>query len=58
MTVVDNGCGFDIQPDSSGPNGHFGIKGMWERAERIGAKLVVASETGKGTTVSVETIVN
>lgn len=58
MTVADNGCGFDARPDSSGPNGHFGIKGMQERAERIDAKLVVASETGKGTTVSVEKIVS
>jgi ligand-binding sensor domain-containing protein/signal transduction histidine kinase len=58
MTVTDNGCGFDVEPDASGPTGHFGLKGMRERAQRIDAKLVVDSETGRGTRVSVETMVN
>lgn len=58
MTVADDGCGFEIEPDSSGPAGHFGIKGMRERAERIDAELIVDSKTGQGTRVSVETMVN
>lgn len=58
MTVTDNGCGFDVEPDASGPNGHFGLQGMRERAQRIDAKLLVDSETGKGTRVSIETMVN
>ena len=57
MTIADDGCGFDTQSYSSGVNGHFGLQGMRERAKRIDAQLVVESQTGKGTRVSVETMV-
>ena len=41
LTVVvrDNGIGFDEQRVAKGKDGHFGVRGMRERAERIGAKL-------------------
>ncbi|MCU1294930.1 MAG: putative two-component system sensor kinase, partial [Bryobacterales bacterium] len=54
MTVVDNGSGFAGDVNSQGPNGHFGLKGMRERAERIHAELNIESKLGTGTTVSVE----
>jgi signal transduction histidine kinase len=54
MTVVDNGSGFTGDVNSQGPNGHFGLKGMRERAERIHAELNIESKLGAGTTVSVE----
>ncbi len=55
MTVADDGCGFSGTVHSTGPEGHFGLKGMRERAQQIQADLRVESEAGKGTTVTVET---
>jgi signal transduction histidine kinase len=55
MTIQDDGCGFDGQPhpESSGPEGHFGLAGMRERAAQIGGSLAIDSAPGKGTQVSV-----
>jgi signal transduction histidine kinase/ligand-binding sensor domain-containing protein len=58
MTIADDGCGFTRQANSSGPDGHFGLKGMEERAEQIGAELIIKSAPGQGTQVSVETVIN
>jgi signal transduction histidine kinase len=49
--VSDDGVGFD--PDYE-PVGHFGLMGMAERAEKIGADIEFLSEAGVGTTISVE----
>ena len=54
MTVSDNGIGFAGDVNSQGPEGHFGLKGMRERAERIHAALNIESKLGSGTTVTVE----
>ena len=54
MTVADNGRGFSGDVNSQGPEGHFGLQGMRERAERIHAQLNIESNLGAGTTVSVE----
>ncbi len=54
VTVGDDGCGFNGGADGSGPNGHFGLKGMRERAQQIHAELIVNSEIGKGTKVCIE----
>ncbi|MBV9678521.1 MAG: hypothetical protein JO185_19445, partial [Acidobacteriaceae bacterium] len=54
VTVGDDGCGFERGADWSGPNGHFGLKGMRERAQQIHAELIVNSEIGKGTKVCIE----
>ncbi len=58
MTISDDGLGFSVGSFSSGPNGHFGLKGMRERAAQINANLVVDSAEGKGTRVSVEAPLN
>ena len=51
LRIVDDGCGFDVARAS--PNdGHFGLKGMRERAAMIAGKLEVESLTGKGTRVT------
>jgi signal transduction histidine kinase len=47
LSVRDNGIGFDPDARHDG----FGLLGMRERAERIGARLVVASVLGNGTLV-------
>ena len=58
MTIIDDGRGFEGQPASVGSGGHFGLKGMRERAESIGAKLTVDSKPQQGTTVAVEAAIN
>ncbi|MFW5786581.1 MAG: sensor histidine kinase [bacterium] len=50
LEVCDSGCGFD--PDQVAANGHYGLRGMRERAEGIGARLSVAAAPGSGTTVT------
>ncbi|MFZ0491803.1 MAG: histidine kinase [Acidimicrobiia bacterium] len=49
VTVFDDGRGFER---SAVPKGRFGLVGMEERAERIGAALNISS-TSRGTTVTV-----
>src|SRR5262249_20623496 len=54
LTVRDDGKG--IAADSSMVNGaagagHYGVTGMRERAELIGAEIGIESEPGKGTCV-------
>ncbi len=49
--VIDDGVGFD---PSYEPDGHFGLMGMRERAEKIGAQISFESESGLGTTITVE----
>jgi signal transduction histidine kinase len=51
IVVRDNGCGIDPEVLASGRDGHWGLSGMRERAERIGAKLKVLSRLGGGTEV-------
>jgi len=58
MTIADDGRGFTGEANSSGPDGHFGLKGMRERAEQIDAELTVNSNPGEGTSISVETVIN
>jgi signal transduction histidine kinase len=58
MTIEDDGCGFTGQPNHSGPDGHFGLVGMKERAHQINSQLKVESTLGVGTRVSVETPIN
>lgn len=49
VTITDDGEGFDIRRDFKG---HYGLIGMRERAEKIGARFDVQSSPA-GTTVSV-----
>jgi signal transduction histidine kinase/ligand-binding sensor domain-containing protein len=51
VAVRDNGCGIDPQVLRSGRDGHWGLPGMRERAERIGARLQVWSSANAGTEV-------
>ncbi len=48
LKVTDDGTGFD--PDAV-DGGHFGLRGMRERAELLGATLEVSSARGSGTQV-------
>jgi signal transduction histidine kinase len=51
ILVRDNGGGIDPQVLRSGREGHWGLSGMRERAEEIGARLKVWSGAGVGTEV-------
>jgi len=55
LEVSDNGIGFDMpkSPTDFAPNGHFGLLGIRERADLIGARLEVESAPGKGTKLKV-----
>jgi signal transduction histidine kinase len=52
MLVRDDGCGIDPQVLRAGREGHWGLPGMRERAERVGASLTVWSRTAAGTEVA------
>jgi ligand-binding sensor domain-containing protein/signal transduction histidine kinase len=52
LAVRDNGSGFDLSAKTS--NGHFGLIGMRERAQRIGGTLTITSSAETGTDVLVE----
>ncbi len=52
LSIADDGKGFD--PTAAHLlDGHFGLRGMKERAEKIGAKLEIISSPGSGTRVAV-----
>lgn len=51
ILVRDNGCGIDPQVLRAGRDGHWGLPGMRERAEKVGAKLRVWSRAAAGTEV-------
>jgi two-component system sensor histidine kinase UhpB len=55
IEVNDNGVGFTVpnSPTEFAPKGHFGLLGVHERADLIGAKLEVWSMPGKGTRLKV-----
>jgi signal transduction histidine kinase len=51
VLVRDDGCGIDPKVLQSGREGHWGLTGMRERAEQIGARLTVWSGAASGTEV-------
>ena len=53
LKVKDDGVGFATTGKPGQGIGHFGLRGMQERAKRIGAELVVKSAPGCGTEVVV-----
>lgn len=54
LRVKDDGQGFEPSGTMSLEDGHFGILGMRERAERLGGELTLASHPGGGTQVEVK----
>jgi signal transduction histidine kinase/ligand-binding sensor domain-containing protein len=51
VLVRDNGCGIESDTLLAGREGHWGLRGMRERADKIGAKLHVWSRPSAGTEV-------
>lgn len=55
LTVQDNGCGFIVpeSPADMAATGHFGLLGIQERAELIGAQIKLQSNPGVGTILTI-----
>jgi two-component system sensor histidine kinase UhpB len=55
VDVQDDGVGFHVPRNATdlAPAGHFGLLGMRERADLIGARFDVESAPGRGTRVSI-----
>jgi signal transduction histidine kinase len=55
LSVVDDGVGIGGEGDARSlqTNGHYGLIGMAERGERIGATVQIAGQPGAGTTITV-----
>ena len=51
--VKDDGCGFDLNTEPTGGH-HFGLAGLRERAQELGATLHLASTPGHGAEVILE----
>jgi signal transduction histidine kinase len=52
LQVNDNGIGMEAAVVAAGKQGHFGMQGMRERAQRIGGKLTLVSSASSGTQVT------
>ena len=52
LEIVDDGIGFDL--GTAWSRGGLGLRGMAERAARLGGQLAIDSRPGKGTRVRVE----
>jgi signal transduction histidine kinase len=55
LRIADNGTGFDPKSLGTLGDGHFGWRGIHERAEQIGSRVELDSAVGHGTTVTVTT---
>jgi ligand-binding sensor domain-containing protein/signal transduction histidine kinase len=51
LVIDDDGCGIDPRVVQAGRKGHWGLPGMRERSERIGAQFRVWSQCERGTRV-------
>jgi signal transduction histidine kinase len=51
ILVRDDGLGIDPQVLQTGRDGHWGLPGMRDRSERIGARLRLRSRLGAGTEI-------
>lgn len=54
LSIADDGVGFD--PHAGHP-GHYGLVGLREQAQLIGAELNIESEPGRGTTLRISLLV-
>ena len=52
LRIRDNGVGIEAEAAEKDKEGHFGLRGMRERAARIGSEFTLISSQGSGTTVT------
>ena len=55
LTITDDGIGFELpeSPAEFAPGGHFGLLGLYERAELLNAQLDIHSAPDEGTRLTV-----
>jgi signal transduction histidine kinase len=53
ITTEDDGMGFNPAAELPERPGHFGLQGMYERMNRIGAQLIIESSPSRGTIVKI-----
>lgn len=51
LRVSDNGRGFDSEHVAQAPESHWGLTSMRERAQQVGARFILMSRPGAGTTI-------
>ncbi len=51
LRIADDGVGFDAAGPTDAGNGHFGWRGIRERAEQIHGRVEINSQRGRGTEV-------
>lgn len=52
LEVTDDGVGFDVaRVGAREAAGHFGLRGLRERADQVGGSVEISSEKGRGTTI-------
>jgi signal transduction histidine kinase len=54
LQIKDNGRGFNPDHCAGPEEGHFGLLGISERAERLGGQVQITSSPGNGTLIRVE----
>lgn len=54
LEISDNGVGFDARAADPGRQRHWGLTGMRERAENLGAALSIVSHSGQGCRIHLE----
>lgn len=55
LSIADDGIGLPAAVrEAGGREGHYGLKGMRERAERVGGRLAIATRPNGGTEVQVQ----
>ena len=54
MTIHDDGCGFSERNSPPDRRGGLGLKGISERARMLGARIVIQSAPGQGTTITLD----
>lgn len=54
LTIKDDGVGFDSQVINPTSAPHFGLIGLRERAEKIGARLEIETAIGQGCTIRIQ----
>ena len=58
VLIRDNGCGIKLESVQKAGDSHWGLRGMRQRAENVGAQFEVWSKIGAGTEVRVAAPVN
>src|SRR6185436_19151693 len=53
VLVRDNGCGIEPEAVQKAADSHWGLRGMRDRAENIGARFDLSSSPGAGTEMRV-----